>query len=437
MTKRATFAVCIVLAALSVSMSAQDAESLVPKPMQVGKRIVSPESNVAREGQFHTNFEIVVLGNKSASGVDLTDAVLQPEVGPPYKGYGAETPASIACAYLLVTVTTGCDPDTVTAVPITRGAKNIAIVDAYDNPNALADLTTFSKQFGLPAPTSANFTVVYATGSKPGTDPTGGWETEEALDIEYTHAMAPKAHIYLVEAADNSDASLFQAEEAASTLLAAHGGGEVTNSWGGAEFSGETVYDSDFVKTNVVFFASSGDGPGTSYPCVSPNVVCVGGTTFNRNPATFAFEHETGWDLAGSGLSLDEARPSYQNVISTTITHRMVPDVSALANPYTGAWICDSYNGYIYGVNGTCWYPVGGTSLASPLTAGIVNGAGSFKASTAAEQTLVYSSYTTVNYAKYWRDITYGYCFYNEGYFDGIGFDHCTGLGSPITYSGK
>ena len=90
----------------------------------------------------------------------------------------------------------------------TGEARRIAIVDAYDDPVAAHDLAFFSAQFGLPFDPD-KFKVVYASGTKPATDPSGGWEVEEALDIEYAHAMAPHAMIYLVEAATNSFSDLF------------------------------------------------------------------------------------------------------------------------------------------------------------------------------------------------------------------------------------
>ncbi len=94
--------------------------------------------------------------------------------------------------------------------------------------------------------------------------------------------MAPKAKIFLVEAASNSFTDLLVAEDCASKLVAAAGGGEISNSWGGSEFSGETANDSHFMKTGIVYFASTGDRAGTEYPSVSTSVVAVGGTTTSR-----------------------------------------------------------------------------------------------------------------------------------------------------------
>jgi hypothetical protein len=162
---------------------------------------------------------------------DMTAKSIQP-----MSGYNAETPASLACLYQLVTVTTGCNPQTLTKVS-TGGSKAIAIVDAYDYPTALADLTAYSNQFGLPVPTSATFTVAYPGTSKPSPDPEcaayGGWDcwaTESALDIEMAHAAAPSAHIYLVEAASSSFNDLFAAVATAASLVKAAGGGEVSMS---------------------------------------------------------------------------------------------------------------------------------------------------------------------------------------------------------------
>ena len=135
----------------------------------------------------------------------------------------------------------------------------IAIVDAYDDPNIVNDLKTFNTQFSLPQLTAstspgaggvATITVMNQTGgvtsqtggtsSPPPTDQTGGWETEEALDVESAHAMAPGANIVLVEANSNSNSDLFTAVQAANNL----GVNVVSMSWGGSEFSGENSYDS-------------------------------------------------------------------------------------------------------------------------------------------------------------------------------------------------
>ncbi len=378
---------------------------------------------------------------------------------PPYSGYAYETPASFACIYDLLSVTTGCNPNTVTAPP-TGGSKAIAIVDAYDDPFAGPDLAYFSSQFGLPFD-PAQLEVVYEDGTEPFVDTTGGWELEESLDLQYSHAMAPNAKIYLVEAQSNSFADLLTSVQIASNLIrcgateqnlstlavgtcptSSTGTGEVSMSWGAGEFSSETAYDSFFTTTGVVYFASSGDSPGTYWPCTSPDVVCAGGTTIRRSPSTGNFINEASWTLAGGGASLYEPIPSYQSSISSIVgTARGVPDVSLDANPVTGVWVWDSF-GYALSVYDEAladagWFIVGGTSVASPSWAGIVNNAAtraSFAASSKAELTTMYANKAVTTD---FRDIVAGYCGPYEGYTTATGWDPCAGIGSDQSYVGK
>lgn len=381
-------------------------------------RVVIPASSMERSNDLgaraHTNIRLFVPAQGFASPRPLV-------VGPPYAGFLYETPASVACVYKLTTQVTGCNPNTTLKVT-TGGSKAIAIVDAYDYPNAAADLAYFSAQFGLPAP---KFQVVYASGIRPAQNL--GWEMEAALDIEWAHAMAPNAKIYLVEAASNSFYDLFTAVSTASSLVATAGGGEVSMSWGGSEFSSEVNYDSYFTTSGVVYFASTGDAPGTSYPSVSPNVVAVGGTTFRRNPSTGAFLAEAAWSDTGGGTSFYELRPSYQTSAKASVgTKRGVPDVAAVADPNTGVWVYDSGNGG--------WYVVGGTSASSPILAGIVNLAGHFATSTNSELTTVYNN--TSSSANF-SDITTGFCGPYMGYSSATKWDLCTGVGSPKGLVGK
>lgn len=382
--------------------------------------VITPSSSIPQPGaagpEAHSNVHIF-----QRNGMPVTRAV-RPLTGPPVAGYFYETPASIACIYNLVTSSPGCNPDTVSLVA-TGGSKAIAIVDAYHAPNAMADLTAFSSQFGLPLPTAATFQVVYALSN--GTQTTrapsynSGWEVEQSLDVQWAHAMAPNAKIFLVEAASNSLADLLGAEYLASQLVAAAGGGQVSNSWGAGEFAQETQYDSYFSTNGVVYFASTGDSPGTDWPSVSANVVAVGGTSVSRNPTTGAFLGETAWDNAGGGASVYVARPVYQNSVSTIIggATRGVPDVAAVANPNTGVWVYDS--------NAGGWIVVGGTSVASPVVAGITNNAGRFSLSSNAELTRLYAN-PSMSF-----DVERGICGPYAGYWATAGWDFCSGIGSP------
>jgi kumamolisin len=347
----------------------------------------------------------------------------RPQESPPYGGYIYETPASLACVYKLVSSSDGaCSPNDHSILNPPGGSRAIAIVDY---PTAVQDLQVFSAQFGLPMPTTGpngNFQVVYASGRQPPVN--ANWNLEAALDIQWAHAMAPNAKIYLIEAASNSWANLMAAVSVANSLLAPQGG-EVSMSWGGSEFTSQTYYDNYFTQPGVVYFAAAGDSPGVWWPSVSPNVVSVGGTSVSRNPTTGAFQRELAWQSTGGGPSRYEPRPSYQNGISAIVqTRRGTPDVAAVADPSTGVWVY--YAPY--------WWIFGGTSVATPVWAGIVNSAGSFSASSQIELTTVYKN---LGNASDLADIVLGSCGPNQGYLAGAGWDFCTGVGSPVSKLGK
>ena len=388
-----------------------------------GGHVVIPESSIPRPGdagkRAHTNVRIFVPNEQT----EPQAPTVRPDVGPPFAGFFFETPGSLACIYNLVTVTPGCDPNIVTAVS-TLGSKVVAIVDAFDDPSALADLQLYSTQFDLPAP---NLQVVFATGVRPPLDPTGSWEVEESLDIQMVHALAPSAKVILVEAASNSFTDLLVAEDKASALVAAAGGGQVSNSWGGGEFPGQLSLDTHFKNAGVVFFAATGDSPGVSWPSTSKKVVAVGGTSTTRLSATGAFSGQSTWSEAGGGLSAFVARPAYQNGISAIVGgFRGVPDISADANPDTGVWVaCGVGCGNPPGT----WYIVGGTSVASPSVAAMVNGAGRFASSSASELTTIYANLGTTKF----HDIQQprGLCGPYAGFLPQVGWDFCTGVGVP------
>jgi kumamolisin len=414
--------------------------------MAGGQVIVPSSSEVHPEDagvRMHTHLLVFAPGR--SAGAAQPAAVTQgggplatPATVQPVSNMFAETPASLACVYAQVTPTTGCNAYTLTT-NAAGGSRAVAIVDAYDNSSALTDLQTYSSQFGLPAPNSSNFTVVYATGSQPGVDPAGdhGWELEAALDVDMVHAMAPSAHIYLVEAASNSNSDLLTAVGVAAQLVATAGGGEVSMSWGGSEFSSETSLESHFISTQkVVFLASTGDAPGTEWPSVSPNVVAVGGTSLSRNnDANLTYRLDTAWTETGGGPSTYFSRPSYQNALAARIgSQRTVPDIAFDANPRTGVWVScgvscgNPSTGY--------WYIVGGTSASAPAIAGIMNAAGSFLTNSAAELARLYANMTTPSTI---NDTQYGDCGPHVAYLTRVAsqsnpalqYDACTGLGTP------
>ena len=378
-----------------------------------------PPSNAAQlpngDVAAHTFLKVtkpLVLGEKNFEN-HLTAG------SPPYSGYAIETAASLQCIYGFATTgAPACNPNQATAAAA-AGSGVIAIVDAYDYPAAQSDLTTFSAQFALLTPTAANFQVVYANGRRPANGAGSGWDLEAALDIEYAHAMAPRAKIILVEARSSSFSDLLYAVQVAAGLVAQAGGGQVSMSWGGSEFASEAQYDSTFSGKNVVFYAAAGDSSGTIYPCVASTVVCVGGTSNLRNAQTFAFEGQLAWSATGGGPSLYEPTPSFQS--GSSFATRGAPDVAALADPNNGVWV---YNTTYE--RGAEWWQVGGTSVATPITAGLDNSAGNFAASSSAYLQILYA-----NKGAERTDVTSGVCGNANSFTAGPGWDFCTGFGVP------
>jgi len=345
--------------------------------------------------------------------------------------YFIETPASIACIYSLVPRTSGCNPNVVRTNP-SGGGKVVAIVDAYDAPNIRDDLKVFSDRFNLPSPSAVEFSIVFASGIRPEAPAAlkEGWEIEISLDVEWAHAIAPSAKIILVEANSNSYADLMAAVDMAANIVTQQGGGEISLSWGGSEFSRETVYDAHFAKDGVVYFAATGDVPGVSYPSSSPQVVAVGGTSIVRDQSTGEFIGEKPWSSAGAGPSAVENIPSYQSSISNIVgAKRGTPDLAAVADPNAGGvWVYDSGNASVGTNKG--WLSVGGTSAATPIVAAIANLGGRFAASSADELSHVYRGGGKFN------KILAGTCGPLGIYASAPGWNFCTGVGSPNGTSG-
>src|SRR6266536_320094 len=309
---------------------------------------------------------------------------------------------------------TGLSPATIKSVysfptSSTAGAgKTIAIVDAYDDPSAESDLGVFSAQYGLPSCTTANgcFAKVNQRGGTSYPRKDAGWALEISLDIQWAHAIAPGAHILLVEADSNSFANLLAAEDYAKANAR-----YVSNSWGAAEFSGETSYDSHFAQSGVSFFVSSGDnGIPAEYPSSSPNVISVGGTTLHFSGGSFS--SETGWSGSGGGCSVYESKAAAQTTGSVNCnTQRATPDVSLDADPASGVSVYDSVR--YQGQSG--WWTVGGTSASAPMWA----------ARSAVAGAIVNATYVYGNSITY-RDIISG----NNGASCLVGSDLVTGRGS-------
>lgn len=385
----------------------------MPAPVSGLGTVVTPDSSVPQPGSSgktaHTNVKVFRPKDVPSTGIN------------PYNGNFYETPGSLACVYHLVPTTLGCVPHKAKIVA-GGGSRTIAIVDAYDHPFIKRNLDTYSAQLGLPP---ADFRVAFAGGTRPPQDPSGGWELEEALDVEMAHAMAPYAHIVLVEADSNSLVDLLAAVDVASYTVAQQGGGEVSMSFGSDEFSGQAGLDSHFVKPGVVYFASSGDSPGVEWPSSSANVVSVGGTSLSRNATTGTFYGETTWDSGGGGPSAVIPSPPYQgNVRSLTGGMRATPDIAAVANPYTGVLVFDFIPG---SSSATGWMVVGGTSVAAPLSAGLANASALFRGSSAEELSNLYAQAGGGSF----RIVTKGLCGPGASYSPTVPWSPCTGLGSP------
>jgi len=410
--KRFVSLVSVVLLAMVLLASCASAQEI--RDVGPNGYVLVPASSIAHPGD---------AGVRAHTNIQIYQPYLRPDASQPPPG--AETPASLACVYKLVPQVSGC-PIHGTTQNSTGGWGAVAIVDAFDNPNAEEDLATFSTQFGLPACTKANgcFSQVYADGSQPQNDP-GGWSLEIALDIEMAHAFAPNAKIILVESKDNEDFNLYHAEDVAAQLVQQAGGGTITNSWSGPEDAGEAANDVHFQARGIVYFASTGDrGSPAEYPAASPFIVAAGGTTVIRSGGNFT--GESGWAGSGGGPSSFEPRPAYQDVIKNIVgDSRGIPDFSADANPATGPAMYDADGNF-------GWLQIGGTSVSSPLLAGVVNADRYRARSTNQELTGVYR-YAKLHYRQLWRDETTG----NNGFSCMPGWDFVTGIGSPVSPLGK
>ncbi len=247
--------------------------------------------------------------------------------------------------------------------------ETVAIVDAFDDPNAESDLGTYRAEFGLPACTSANgcFTKVDQNGGTnyPASDT--GWELEISLDLDAVSALCPNCHIDLVEAASAGTSDLAAAELEAYDLRA----NVISDSWD-LPLSGRQAHQfpqtGNYTFKNVTTVAASGDAgyPGTStndFPAALPDVTAAGGTTLEPASASGVASAreftESAWSDAGSGCNLGASKPAWQT--DSGCTGRSYADISADADPDTGMQVYDSDDGG--------WVVVGGTSEASPLIA--------------------------------------------------------------------
>ena len=313
------------------------------------------------------------------------------------------SPADLANAYKL---------------PAKGSTGTIAIIDAFGYKNAESDLATYRKQYSLPACTVASgcLRIVNQNGkaSPLPPDPTADddWTVETALDLDMASAACPSCKLLLIQADSDSGDGLYVANDTAAAL----GATVVSNSWGGDDVIG-LVSETHFAHPGIGYFASAGDdGAGASYPATSGYVTAVGGTTLIKNSSVRGWT-ETAWNDSGSGCSAVIAKPAWQTNTNTNCSKRAEADVSAVADPATGAAI------YNNGPSNNGWTIVGGTSLSSPFVAGVMLLTGHAAAG---------PSFAWANHGAFF-DVTYG----NNGSCGaplctaGNGWDGPTGWGTP------
>ncbi len=354
-----------------------------------------------------------VPGQASCNAIQLLNPGLNwagthaaaPGTGPGKKpgGGGGSTPAGysptdLQSAYGLTAYSNPKSPP--------KTIPTVAVVDAYNDPNAASDLATYRNQFNLPACDATTGSGCVTVESQSGSTSSlprsnGGWSEEISLDLDMVSSICPYCHILLVEANSASYADL----GAAVTTAASAGVVAISNSYGGSETASELSYDAYYNHPGIAITASAGDsGYGVEYPAASPYVTAVGGTSLVRDTSVSRGWSETVWSGTGSGCSTYETAPSWQPSTSLCAS-RTVADVAAVANPSTGVAVYDSY-----GESG--WLVFGGTSVASPIVASIYALAGNT------------SSFTTSGGASTAAQALYGATLYQVT--SGSNARHCT-----------
>jgi subtilase family serine protease len=295
--------------------------------------------------------------------------------------------------------------------------QTVAIVDAFDDPNAEADLAVYRQANGLPPCDTASgcFRKVDQRGGTAYPPADDGWSTEISLDVDMVSAACPNCKVLLVEADDNSFDNLGAAVDEAVRL----GADAVSNSYGssGAESGDELAVAAHYDHPGTVITASSGDwGFGVSAPAAFNSVIAVGGTALFHDSSRRGWG-EAAWVGAGSGCSAYVAKASWQH--DRLCGKRTVADVSAVADPNTPVAVYDTFD---Y----PGWVGFGGTSVASPLIAAVYALAGNAR-------TIVPGEYA-YSHRSLLFDVTTG----SNGSCGGSylctavkGYDGPTGLGTP------
>lgn len=331
-------------------------------------------------------------------------------------GYGA---ADLRSAYGLGSIPSGY---------FAWNNETIAIVDAYDNPSAAADLTNYRKTMGLPLCKDGGVACLFSKVNQNGgtTLPRGdsGWGQEIALDLDMASAICPMCQIVLVE---GSSASLDALGTAVNTAAGIPGVVAISNSYGTTgEASWVPTYAPYYNHPGIAITVSSGDsGYGISFPDDLATIIAVGGTTLSYDRTTQTRTNETVWSGAGSGCSAYVGRPAFQTnaIVGTVCNNRVSADISAVANPSTGVAVYDSYGSR----RGANWYVFGGTSVSAPIIAGVFALANNYSG-VANPASLLYAAPSSFN------DVvtgSNGSCSSSLLCTGKTGYDGPTGLGTP------
>jgi subtilase family serine protease len=370
----------------------------------------SAGASPSQTGQLHSAkvCSAPAAGFAACMSVVRTDAAGMPLATATPKGLA---PADIQDAYKL------------SGLPFS--GRTVAIVDAYNDPTAEADLGVYRAQFGLSACTTANgcFRKADQTGGTKYPRTNSGWAQEISLDLDMVSATCPDCHILLVEANSNSFANL---GAAVNTAAGIKGVSAISNSYGGGD-AADTTYGAYYNHPGIAVTASSGDnGYGASYPASSSYVTAVGGTSLNKAATTTTARGwtETVWSGAGSGCSAYNAPLTAAANSGTDCATRAEADVSAVADPNTGVAVYDSTPNH--GSSG--WMVFGGTSVSAPIIGSVYALSGNTGNTTGYANALPYAQTSAL------FDVTSGSngtCPTPQWCTARIGWDGPSGLGTP------
>ncbi len=242
----------------------------------------------------------------------------------------------------------------------------VALIEAGDLSTAATDLSTYRTEYGLGTASFFKYNQKGQQSNYPTSCQNYGWCVETALDIEMVSASCPKCTIYLMEASSNG-ISDFETDEAEAVTL---GATILSNSWSCPENwdCGDTSFGNYFSSPGVAYLASTGDSGYNTIggPSALASVIGVGGTQLEKSGTTFT---ETIWNGASAGCASPSVvgspgvpKPSWQG--DPDCAYRTDGDIAAQAGVTPGVAEYCACNGG--------WFGVGGTSVASPLLAGVV-----------------------------------------------------------------